>query len=148
MARWVLTEHAIARGAYTLGLSLEEAEERLLELMPRATHRETDAAQRELWRSPKSDGALRWVLDAHAEPPRVIWVGQARPPDDHWDPGPDSGGERGESTISVTLDAGALRILTDLRSDGGRRDGTRLRAAGDVIGRALREMHERERGRR
>jgi hypothetical protein len=147
--RWILTEHAIARGAFALRCSHDEAEDRLYEIMARATHRETDrAAQRELYRSPKSDGAMRWVIDVHATPPRVLWVGQSAPITEHWDPEQNSGGERGEGTISVTLDAGALRILADLRSEYGRRDGTRLLPVGDVIGRALRLLHEEERGRR
>lgn len=141
--RWQLTEHALRRGAYALRCTVDEAEDRLCTLMPRATYRATDRAQRELWRSPKGDGAVRWVVDVHADPPRVVWVGQAAPPAEHWDPAPEDAGVRGDVRMEIVLDAGAAALLRELRGEG-----HTAKPPGDVIGRALRLLHESERGRR
>ena len=94
--RWTLTEFAIRRGAHALRCSVDAAEDRLYELMPTATYRETDRQGRELWRSPKSAHGLRWVLDdarpgPGGQSPRVVWVGQGAPPAEHWDPAPQPG---------------------------------------------------------
>lgn len=138
MPRWHLTEFALRRGAHVLRCSVDAAEDLLCELMPTATYRETDRAGRELWRSPKSAHGLRWVLDVDADPPRVVWVGQAAPPEQHWDPAPDQAAERGEAEVRLMLDAGARRILHAL-STGGHTPST-------VVGRALRLLWEQQRG--
>lgn len=149
--RWQLTEFALRRGAHALRCSVDAAEDRLYELMPSATHRETDRQGRELWRSPRSQGGgLRWVLDTGwtvsgaaaagaVPPPHVIWVGHGAPPEEHWDPAPAAPAterER-EEPITLHLDPGARRILHEL-SAGGHTPST-------VVARLLREEEGRRR---
>ena len=60
----------------------------LLALRARAHFVERDLHGRELWRSPRSDGGLRWVVDPRGtrtdKRARVIWVGRSRPPARLW----------------------------------------------------------------
>lgn len=153
--RWHLTEHAIERGAHALRMrDLSAAEDALYRLMPTATYRETDSAGRELWRSPASAHGLRWVLDVpdaawspalrRSDPaaPRVVWVGQGRPPERHWDPAPSEAAASREELATMQLDQEARRMLAELVH------ATPGAQPGHVVGRAIRLLYERERGRR
>lgn len=145
MTAWVLSPAAIAAGARVLRCSRDDAEDRLRKLQPTATRRETDRRGRELWRSPSRAYGLRWVVDTHARPPVVLWVGQGAPPAAHWDPAPSAELRRGEVTITVTLDVTAVQQLEELRAALRNRDASSRPAPGDVIGRAIRLLYETER---
>lgn len=91
--RWFLTDSAcnnyvaIRRWEDTEE-SMERAEQELERIMPDATQRTTDREGRMLYRSPRSHGSLRWIVDPKPRPPdsrpRVIWVGRGAPPKHLW----------------------------------------------------------------
>lgn len=67
---------------------MEQAARELRDLFQRAHFVKRDRLGREMWRSPRAEGWLRWVIDprkVHARDlPRVIWIGQSRPPARLW----------------------------------------------------------------
>ena len=88
-APWALTPDAIC--AYAAARrwddsthSYERAERELIEIMPHATFRANDALGRELYRSPRRHGSLRWIIARG----RVVWVGMSAPPRHVWAPEP------------------------------------------------------------
>jgi hypothetical protein len=90
---WHITRAACARYAHLRewdGENIEQATRELGSLLVRARFVERDRHGRELWRSPRADGRLRWVIDprkVHQQDlPQVIWVGQSRPPARLWAP--------------------------------------------------------------
>jgi hypothetical protein len=93
MPPWHMTHTACARYAYSqkwVREDIERATRELEELSVRVHYVEADRHGRELWRSPRADGYLRWVIDprkAHVHDlPQVVWVGQSRPPGRIWAP--------------------------------------------------------------
>jgi hypothetical protein len=90
---WYLTDSAVngyvaARRWPDTDDSLKRAEAALDRLMQDATFRDRDSEGRELYRSRRQDGGLRWVVDPRVRPPdmraRVIWVGNGAPPARVW----------------------------------------------------------------
>jgi hypothetical protein len=100
---WHLTTYAVecyarilrgSRGAIDSYTDAEfaRAKRRLTEFVQHAAHRQTDGQGRELWRCPESrerGAGLRWVVSYERRPegplPQVVWVGQGKPPERHWD---------------------------------------------------------------
>ena len=64
----------------------------LARLAQRAHWVDTDRHGRELWRSPRADRHLRWVVDPRqlysypSAAARVLWVGYSKPPERLWAP--------------------------------------------------------------
>lgn len=92
---WHITRTACARYARLQGWSdavehIEQATREIEELLPRAHFAARDRHGRELWRSSRADGGLRWVIDRRQvhehDLPQVLWVGQSRPPTRLWAP--------------------------------------------------------------
>jgi hypothetical protein len=90
---WHITRTACARYAQLRewdGENAEQATREISALLLRAHFIESDRHGRELWRSSRRDGRLRWVLDprkVHEQYlPQVIWVGHSKPPARLWAP--------------------------------------------------------------
>jgi hypothetical protein len=90
---WRITHAACscyARLRFWRAENVEQATRELRTLLQRVHFVERDRHGRELWRSPRGDGGLRWVVDPRrtyaGNEPLVIWVGQSRPPARLWAP--------------------------------------------------------------
>lgn len=95
---WHITHSACERYAHMLrwrptsiDARIADATNQLEDKMAAATFKERDRYGRELWRSPKRHGGMRWVIDPrrdHTAPvdqlPKVIWVGNGAPPFQVW----------------------------------------------------------------
>ena len=93
---WYLTRHAVEclmrlRRLPDTDEGFARAEHELGRLAALASYKQTDAAARELWRTSKGQGDIRLVVSYERRPegplPQVVWVGQGRPPERHWQPG-------------------------------------------------------------
>lgn len=90
---WRITHAASVHYARLRAWSSEDPAQAAREinaLLKRAHFIASDRHERELWRSSRSDGRLRWVLDrrkVHEQDlPQVIWVGHSKPPARLWAP--------------------------------------------------------------
>lgn len=86
---WAITVQACDGYMHALGWRIPDrarACRELSRIIATATHKDTDADGRQLWRCSKRVGrAMRCVVDPRGYgPPRLIWVGRGVPPNTLW----------------------------------------------------------------